>query len=102
MDNIPEDILKSALIKFPPCMVLKVSFPPDGIDSNAKDRANYIAGRIDERSGLFPFKVSFNSSLSWEDTVNIEVLALNSNEALTIALSQYPEYSDWLTIAKQL
>ena len=93
--NVPEDILKAALIKFPPCMVLKVSFPPNGLDKNGKDRANYIEGRMDERFPISTFSVSFASGKSWEDFITISIKATDEVDAIEKILAENPEYLGW-------
>lgn len=92
--EVPPDILKDAFIKYPKSMCLKKTFPPDGKDSNANARENYISGRLDERNHTLTFTVSFNDNLSW-DTFSIKVVAKDENEALEIALAKNPEYSNY-------
>lgn len=41
------------------------------------------------------FKILFNSGLSFEDTVTVNVTAENETDALETALQQFPEYKNW-------
>ena len=93
--DIPQDILDAAFIKYPPEMCLKKTFGPDGIDANSKQRNDYIAGRMDERNGSLTFSIRFNSNLSWDDTVIVDVIGKNRKDALEEALAQNPDYTDW-------